>query len=212
MWRWTKFNYSLYKIHLANISRYSTSPETANRTGKHTQWLMVSDSNPWREEPNYRFYSQPRFLFCDGFFSFTYLKKEKTSAEQIFQIMSVSCLCSSIEAKAEKLSQKHNCQSLWFTYSGVNSNEQSKEEKEKRTRKIVLLSRALFVVNCHLAVAFSPKCNTTHNWNVVLLGHVGTLLLFKCLIGTKFRSVALTEMLLLITNTLPTDSSNGASH
>lgn len=141
----------------------------------HSGWWWVTVIH---EEKN-----QITACIPNPFFSFTYLKKrENTSAEQIFQIMSVSCLCTSIEAKAEKLNQKHNCQSLWFTYLGVNSNEQSKEEKEKRTRKIVLLSRALFVVNCHLAVAFSPKCNTTHNWNVVLLGHVGTLLLFKCLI------------------------------
>ncbi len=156
---------------------------------------------------------QPRFLFCDGLFFFYLLKKrENTSAEQIFQIMSVSCLCTSIEAKAEKLSQKHTvslCDSLIRVF--IQTNNQKRRKRKERERLFYSLER-FFVVNCHLAVAFSPKCNTTHNWNVVLLGHVGTLLLFKCLIGTKFRSVALTEMLLLITNTLPTDSPDGASH
>lgn len=195
MWRWTKFNYSLYKIHLANISRYSTSPEIANRTGKHTQRLMVSDSNPWREEPNDCVYSQPRFLFRDGFFSpfpFFFFEKKRENTHICWVNISNNVCFMFVHfhrsKKAEKLSQKHNCQSLWFTYSGVNSNQQSKKkkkEKEKRTKNIVLLSRALFVVNCHLAVA-SSKSNTTHNWNVVLLGHMGTLLLFKRLIGTKF--------------------------
>ncbi len=120
---------------LANISGTAQARNCKQDWQAHSGWWWVTVIH---EEKNQitAFIPNPVSYSVMDFFSFTYLKKEKTSAEQIFQIMSVSCLCSSIEAKAEKLSQKHNCQSLWFTYSGVNSNEQSKEEKEKERERL----------------------------------------------------------------------------